>query len=143
MEGISKRKGQWSSVTFFGLRSSHKKPALEKITQGLGDAAVDTHEPDDRASTAVSSTSQTSSRASSAAEKLRRRGSRLLSIIRLRRSTQENDSFGKLSLRLLIHFPLLMRYRRHSKFLLWFPFPHTDWKIWRCKSLKNQRHGEK
>ncbi|KAI4251444.1 MAG: hypothetical protein LQ352_004844 [Teloschistes flavicans] len=94
MEGISKRKGQWSSVTFFGLRSSHKKPALEKITQGLGDAAVDTHEPDDRASTAVSSTSQTSSRASSAAEKLRRRGSRLLSIIRLRRSTQENDSFG-------------------------------------------------
>ncbi|KAI4202682.1 MAG: hypothetical protein LQ350_002348 [Teloschistes chrysophthalmus] len=60
----------------------------------MGDAAVDTRELDDRASTAVSISSQTSSRASSAAEKLRRRGSRLLSIIRLRRSTQANDSLG-------------------------------------------------
>lgn len=104
MDGTPKRKGQWSSITFFGLRTSHKKPVLDKFTQGLGDAAVDTHELDDRASTAVSSSSQTSSRASSAAEKLRRRGSRLLSIIRLRRSTQANESIGELNFRPLIHF---------------------------------------
>ncbi|KAL8689057.1 MAG: hypothetical protein Q9218_005182 [Villophora microphyllina] len=94
MADVMKRKGQWSSIAFFGLRSSHKKPALEKVNQGLGDGTLDTQEPDDWASTFVSSTSQTSSRASSTAEKLRRRGSRLLSIIRLRRSTEEHGSVG-------------------------------------------------
>ncbi|KAL8817225.1 MAG: hypothetical protein Q9223_003906 [Gallowayella weberi] len=88
------RKGRWGSRSFFGLRSSHRKPVPEKPTSRFGDAAVDSREPDDRSSKAFS-TSQAGSTSSSPAEKLRRHGSRLLSIIRLHGSNRERGSTGE------------------------------------------------
>ncbi|KAL8954031.1 MAG: hypothetical protein Q9222_000153 [Ikaeria aurantiellina] len=86
-----KRKGQWSSRGFFGLRAGHKKNALYAINQRLGDAAADPQELEGR-SLRGSSTSQASSTVSSATDRLRRHGSRLLSIVRIRRSTAEGAS---------------------------------------------------
>ncbi|KAI4111004.1 MAG: hypothetical protein LQ339_001006 [Xanthoria mediterranea] len=85
------RDGRWSSRGFFGLRSNHWRNAPEKPSQRFGDAAVDSREPDDRPVKDLS-TSQTGSASSSTAEKLRRHGSRLLSIIRLHGSTGERAS---------------------------------------------------
>ncbi|KAL8908040.1 MAG: hypothetical protein Q9171_005621 [Xanthocarpia ochracea] len=85
------RKGRWSSRSFFGLRASHRKIVPEKPSQRFGDAAVDSREPDDLARKALS-TSQMDSTSSNTAEKLRRHGTRLLSIIRLHGSTGERGS---------------------------------------------------
>ncbi|KAL8707477.1 MAG: hypothetical protein Q9220_007509 [cf. Caloplaca sp. 1 TL-2023] len=89
--GSKKRKGQWSSKGFFGLRAGHKRNALYAINHKLGDAAADPQEFDG-GSLRCSSTSQTSSTISSATDKIRQHGSRLLSIVRLRRSTGEAAS---------------------------------------------------
>lgn len=88
------REGRWSSRGFFGLRASHRRNGPEKPSQRFGDAAVDSREPDDRPRKALS-TSQAGSASSNTAEKLRRHGSRLLSIIRLHGSTGERGSTGK------------------------------------------------
>ncbi|KAL8728146.1 MAG: hypothetical protein Q9166_005596 [cf. Caloplaca sp. 2 TL-2023] len=85
------RKGRWSSRSFFGLIASHRKTVPEKPNERFGDAAVDSREPDNRSSKALT-TSQADSTSSSTAEKLRRHGSRLLSIIRLHGSTSERGS---------------------------------------------------
>ncbi|KAL8702068.1 MAG: hypothetical protein Q9224_000184 [Gallowayella concinna] len=88
------RKGRWGSRSFFGLRASHRKTVPEKPTSRFGDAAVDSREPDDHSSKTLS-TSRAHSTSSSPAEKLRRHGSRLLSIIRLHGSNSERGSTGE------------------------------------------------
>ncbi|KAL8836289.1 MAG: hypothetical protein Q9176_006397 [Flavoplaca citrina] len=85
------REGRWSSRGFFGLRAGHKKNSPEKPSQRFGDAAVDSREPDSRSRKDLS-TSQPGSASSSTAERLRRHGSRLLSIIRLHGSTGDRGS---------------------------------------------------
>ncbi|KAL8848561.1 MAG: hypothetical protein Q9221_006450 [Calogaya cf. arnoldii] len=80
------REGRWSSRGFLGLRANHRKNGPDKPSQRLGDAAVDYREPNNRSRKGLS-TSQAGSASSSAAEKLRRHGSRFLSIIRLHGST--------------------------------------------------------
>ncbi|KAL8907030.1 MAG: hypothetical protein Q9207_001642 [Kuettlingeria erythrocarpa] len=85
MAGKQKRKGRWSSRSFFGLITSRKKIVGEISVPGLGDATADLREPN-LASSATSSTP------SSTAEKIRHRGSRLLSIVRLHGSASEHGS---------------------------------------------------
>lgn len=89
MTGTVKRKGRWSSRSFFGLITTRKKIIGERPVPGLGDATTDIREPN-LASSATSSTP------SSTAEKIRYRGSRLLSIVRLHGSASEHGSNGKL-----------------------------------------------
>lgn len=92
------REGRWSSRGFFGLRAGHKKNSPEKPSQRFGDAAVDSREPDSRSRKDLS-TSQPGSASSSTAEKLRRHGSRLLSVIRLHGSSGDRGSTGKADFR--------------------------------------------
>lgn len=89
MAGTQRRKGRWSSRSFFGLITSRKKIVGEISVPGLGDATADPREPNLASST-------TSSTPSSTAEKIRHRGSRLLSIVRLHGSASEHGSNRKL-----------------------------------------------
>ncbi|KAL8781095.1 MAG: hypothetical protein Q9213_006153 [Squamulea squamosa] len=91
MPKSQKRKARWSSRSIFGLKASHKKTRPEKTSHTVGDATLDSREPDDRSVKGLG-TSQAGSTSSSTAEKLRRHGSRLLSIIRLHGSTEERGS---------------------------------------------------
>ncbi|KAL8767528.1 MAG: hypothetical protein Q9209_005992 [Squamulea sp. 1 TL-2023] len=91
MPESQKRKARWSSRSIFGLRASHKKNRPEKTSHTVGDAALDSREPDDGSRTGLSN-SQAGSTSSSTAEKLRRHGSKFLSIIRLHGSTGEQGS---------------------------------------------------
>ncbi|KAL8873641.1 MAG: hypothetical protein Q9174_000919 [Haloplaca sp. 1 TL-2023] len=81
-------------MSLFARKTSLKKPTSGKTNHGLGDAAVDAPENKTRALKSTDP-SQTSSTASSTAEKLRRSGSRLLSIIRLRGSNEDQGSFAE------------------------------------------------
>lgn len=95
MAATQKRKGRWSSRSFFGLKTNHKRAALSKPTFGVGDATIDSRDAYIKSSKALSA-SQMSSISSSTVENLRHRGSRLLSIIRLHGSASDRGSTGKL-----------------------------------------------
>ncbi|KAI4111983.1 MAG: hypothetical protein LQ345_006628 [Seirophora villosa] len=101
MAGGQKRKGRWSSRSFFGLITSRKKVIGESSVPGVGDATTESREPNLGFSNALSD-SNFSSTPSSTAEKIRRHGSRLLSIVRMHGSASsyepDSKSFSKITL---------------------------------------------
>ncbi|KAL8961187.1 MAG: hypothetical protein Q9193_002222 [Seirophora villosa] len=90
MAGGQKRKGRWSSRSFFGLITSRKKVIGERSVPGVGDATTESREPNLGFSNALSD-SNFSSTPSSTAEKIRRHGSRLLSIVRMHGSASSYE----------------------------------------------------
>lgn len=89
-----KRKGRWSSRSFFGLKTNHKKTILGKPSFGVGDATLDVRDPDVESPNALQ-TLRSSNASSNTVEKIHHRGSRLLSIVRLHGSANERGSAGK------------------------------------------------
>ncbi|KAI4183007.1 MAG: hypothetical protein LQ348_004757, partial [Seirophora lacunosa] len=90
MAGGQKRKGRWSSRSFFGLITSRKKVIGERSVPGVGDATTESREPNLGFPNALSD-SNLSSTPSSTAEKIRRHGSRLLSIVRMHGSASSYE----------------------------------------------------
>ncbi|KAL9013730.1 MAG: hypothetical protein Q9173_001591, partial [Seirophora scorigena] len=90
MAGGQKRKGRWSSRSFFGLITSRKKVIGERSVPGVGDATTESREPNLELANALSD-SNVSSTPSSTAEKIRRHGSRLLSIVRMHGSASSYE----------------------------------------------------
>lgn len=105
-----KRKGRWSSRSFFGLKMNHKKTIQSKLSLGVGDATLDIRDPDVEPPNALR-TSQSSNASSNTAEKIHHRSSRLMSIVRLHGSADKRGSAecrtpaaGSLSLMSIQHF---------------------------------------
>ncbi|KAL9031537.1 MAG: hypothetical protein Q9196_000432 [Gyalolechia fulgens] len=86
-----KRKSRWSSRSFFGLKTNQKKTFPSKPSLGVGDATLDFREPYVESPEALRS-SQMSNASSNTVEKIRHRGSRLLSIVRLYGSANDRRS---------------------------------------------------
>lgn len=94
MAGGQKRKGHWSSRSFFGLIASRKKITGERSVPGLSDATTESREPDLGFSNALRG-SNASSTPSNTAAKIRCHGSRLLSIVRIRGSATSHERDSK------------------------------------------------